>query len=126
MRFPLTETVLDLYAGVGLFSVALAALGRTRITAVEGDRTSGRDLQRNATPFACGAARRRSSSVEDYLTRRAAPAATIIVDPPRTGMSREALSAVVRAGAATDHLRVVRSRRRWRAMRGGCSMRDTR
>ena len=53
---PADGAVLDLYAGVGLFSVALAALGRRGITAVEGDRTSGRDLLRNATPFADGAA----------------------------------------------------------------------
>ena len=54
---PADGAVLDLYAGVGLFSVALAALGRRGITAVEGDRTSGRDLLRNATPFAARAAR---------------------------------------------------------------------
>jgi len=91
--------VLDLYAGVGLFSVALAALGRRGITAVEGDRTSGRDLLRNAAPF--GSALRVSvESVEQYLKRRPERAATIIVDPPRTGISRDAMSAVVRAGAA--------------------------
>jgi 23S rRNA (uracil1939-C5)-methyltransferase len=38
-------------------------------------------------------------SVEDYLTRRQGRAATIVVDPPRTGISREAMTAVVRAGA---------------------------
>ena len=96
---PADGPVLDLYAGVGLFSVALAALGRRGITAVEGDRTSGRDLLRNATPF--GPAIRVSvGSVEQYLKRRPERAATIIVDPPRTGISRDAMSAVVRAGAA--------------------------
>ncbi len=40
--------VLDLYAGVGLFSVALAASGRRGIVAVEGDRMSGADLAWNA------------------------------------------------------------------------------
>ena len=96
---PADGAVLDLYAGVGLFSVALAALGRRGITAVEGDRTSGRDLLRNATPFA-SALRVSVESVEQYLKRRAEPAATIIVDPPRTGISRDAMSAVVRAAAA--------------------------
>src|SRR5687767_13104380 len=42
---------LDLYAGVGLFAVTLAAWGRAGITAVEGDKVSGQDLLRNATPF---------------------------------------------------------------------------
>ena len=96
---PADGAVLDLYAGVGLFSVALAALGRRGITAVEGDRTSGRDLLRNATPFA-EALRISVESVEQYLKRRGNRAATIIVDPPRTGISREAMTAVVRAGAA--------------------------
>ena len=67
---PADGAVLDLYAGVGLFSVALAALGRRGITAVEGDRTSGRDLLRNATPFA-SALRVSVESVEQYLKRRA-------------------------------------------------------
>jgi len=96
---PADGDLLDLYAGVGLFSVALAATGRTRVTAVEGDRSSGKDLQRNAAPYA-GALRVSIGSVEEYLTRRRAPGpATIIVDPPRTGISREAMQAVVARGA---------------------------
>ena len=38
-------------------------------------------------------------SVEDYLARHAGRPATIVLDPPRTGISREAMTAVVRAGA---------------------------
>jgi 23S rRNA (uracil1939-C5)-methyltransferase len=90
--------VLDLYAGVGLFSVCLAASGRQRITAVEGDRSSGSDLQRNANRFA-QALRVRIESVEDYLRRQKGRAATIVVDPPRTGMSREAMQSIVRERA---------------------------
>jgi 23S rRNA (uracil1939-C5)-methyltransferase len=91
--------VLDLYAGVGLFSVSLAATGRERITAVEGDRTSGADLQRNAA--ACGAAIRVVvGSVEQHLARRGHTVKTIIVDPPRTGISKEAMAAVVSHGAS--------------------------
>lgn len=92
--------VLDLYAGVGLFSVSLAAAGRRGISAIEGDRSSGSDLQRNAS--ACGAAVRvRIGSVETHLARRRGPApATVIVDPPRTGISREAMQAVAALGAA--------------------------
>jgi 23S rRNA (uracil1939-C5)-methyltransferase len=96
---PSGGSVLDLYAGVGLFSVSLAALGRRGITAVEGDRTSGRDLQRNAMPFAA-VLRVSVDSVEQFLKRRGEQAATIVVDPPRTGISREAMNAVVRANAS--------------------------
>ena len=106
---PAEGTVLDLYAGVGLFSVCLAASGRKRLTAVEGDRTSGKDLRRNAAAYA-GDLRVVVASVEDYLLRRNPRAATIIVDPPRTGMSREAMQSIVGARRREDCLRVVRSR----------------
>jgi 23S rRNA (uracil1939-C5)-methyltransferase len=95
---PAEGSVLDLYAGVGLFSVCLAASGRNRLTAVEGDRTSGKDLKRNAAAYA-GELHVVVASVEDYLRRRNPRAATILVDPPRTGMSREAMQAIVRARA---------------------------
>jgi 23S rRNA (uracil1939-C5)-methyltransferase len=95
---PSDGEVLDLYAGVGLFSVSLAASGREGITAVEGDRSSGADLKRNAAP--CGAALRAFvESVEEFLARRQSPPRTIIVDPPRTGISHAAMDAIVRRGA---------------------------
>ena len=90
--------VLDLYAGVGLFSMALAATGRDRITAVEGDRTSGRDLRRNAREWP--GVRATIAGVEEFLARHRDRAQTIVVDPPRTGISKEAMDAVVRQGAA--------------------------
>lgn len=86
--------VLDLYAGVGLFGLALAARGRGDVTLVEGDPISGRDLEENARPYS-GLARVERTSVEDFL-RRTHPgtAGTFIVDPPRTGLSREAVHAL--------------------------------
>ena len=88
--------VIDLYAGVGLFSVSLAQSGRERITAVEGDRTSARDLMANAS--ACGASLRVViDSVERFLSANRRPAETVIVDPPRSGISRAAMEAVVRS-----------------------------
>jgi 23S rRNA (uracil1939-C5)-methyltransferase len=91
-------TVLDLYAGVGLFSVALAATGRAEITAVEGDRASGADLRRNAAAYP-DAIRFVIGRVEDHLARRGDAPAAIIVDPPRTGISRDAMDGVIRHGA---------------------------
>jgi len=89
----LSGCVLDLYAGVGLFSIALAASGRTGITAVEGDRASGSDLRRNAAAFA-GAVALELDSVEAALRRGRPPLETVIVDPPRTGISAEALTSL--------------------------------
>lgn len=89
------EPAVDLYAGVGLFSAALAARGG-EVTAVEGDAVSAEDLKRNAAPFGTAIAARHQP-VEAFLASRRShgPVATVIVDPPRTGMSRAALQGVV-------------------------------
>jgi 23S rRNA (uracil1939-C5)-methyltransferase len=96
---PPSGRVLDLYAGVGLFSVALAARGSGDIVAVEGDRGSAGDLKQNAAAFGA-AIHAVAGRVEDHAGPKRGSAATIIVDPPRTGMSREALDAVARHGAS--------------------------
>ena len=87
--------IVDLYAGVGLFAVSLAANGRADISAVEGDRSSARDLDTNASPFA-GAIRVEHSSVEAYLrSRRTTTPGTVVLDPPRTGISSGALAGIL-------------------------------
>lgn len=95
---PSGEAVLDLYAGVGLFSVALAATGATGIIAVEGDKVSSRDLRDNANIYP-EAIKVVSGRVEDYIHHTRDRARTIVVDPPRTGISREAMDAVAAHGA---------------------------
>ena len=84
--------VLDLYAGVGLFSIAAAAGGKGSVTAVEGDRFSSADLKRNAASHDITVV---AGAVEEFLERRAGTAGTVIVDPPRTGLSREAAAGVI-------------------------------
>ena len=86
--------VLDLYAGGGLFGLALLAAGRDDVTLVEGDPTSGADLQNNAEPFRSHV-RVERSSVEGFLARARSFAGTVIVDPPRTGLSREATAGIL-------------------------------
>lgn len=93
--------ILDLYSGVGLFAVALAGSGRNEITAVEGDAVSGADLEFNARQpsLAAGAVSIHHDSVEKYLQRRqarAAAPATVVVDPPRTGMTPEAIQSILK------------------------------
>jgi len=87
------DTVADLYAGVGLFSVALAASGR-RVLAIEGDRTSAADLAVNAGPFVN--LEPHHGSVERAV-RRLRPRAftTVILDPPRTGLTKDAIEGVL-------------------------------
>jgi 23S rRNA (uracil-5-)-methyltransferase RumA len=96
--------VLDLYAGVGLFSIALAASGRRGVAAVEGDRMSGADLDWNARNVSAPEAVPTVilDSVERYLAARqsASPrVATVIVDPPRTGISAEAMASLLKRAA---------------------------
>lgn len=88
-------TVTDLYAGVGTFAVPLAAMGQRVIIAVEGDRSSARDLEANSAPYG-NVIRARHLSVESYLQRRDVERPdTVVIDPPRTGMSREAASGIL-------------------------------
>jgi 23S rRNA (uracil1939-C5)-methyltransferase len=95
--------VVDLYAGVGLFAISAAAARGVTVTAVEGDRYAAKDLDANA---ADRGVRVVHDSVEHFLARpervdgRADGASTLIVDPPRTGMSREALDGALRLDAA--------------------------
>jgi 23S rRNA (uracil1939-C5)-methyltransferase len=89
--------VLDLYAGVGLFSVAAAAAGRGPVVAVEGDRFSAADLRRNAEGRDIEV---HVGAVETFLDHARAATGTVIVDPPRTGMSKQAMAGVVRLRAS--------------------------
>ena len=100
--------VVDLYAGVGLFGLTLAAAGRQDVALVEGDPVSGTDLAFNAAPYGARVSVHRLS-VETFLMRDASPVAsvgqdvgamTVIVDPPRTGISQDALMSLVRARPA--------------------------
>ena len=87
--------LLDLYAGVGLFGLAAAATGRGPVTLVEGDRTSGADLEANAGPFS-GRVRLLRRSVEAAVGGPLGEFATCIVDPPRAGLSPDARAGVLR------------------------------
>jgi 23S rRNA (uracil1939-C5)-methyltransferase len=88
------QRVADLYAGVGLFAVTLAAGGRS-VVAVEGDRVSARDLRANAAPFGEHLHVSRRSVEEAAAAMSPDAAETVIVDPPRTGVSPEALRSIL-------------------------------
>jgi 23S rRNA (uracil1939-C5)-methyltransferase len=89
--------VVDLYAGVGLFGLSLAACGAEAVTLVEGDPVSSADLVVNGEPFR-DRVRFERRSVEAFLVSPRDPLSTVttfVVDPPRTGMSKDALSGLV-------------------------------
>ena len=92
-QLPEGSSVLDLYAGVGLFSIAAAAARRATVVAVEGDLFAADDLQANAAA-AGGAVTALRAPVETIgagLSAANRRFDVVIVDPPRTGLSREAL-----------------------------------
>ena len=89
------DVVADLYAGVGLFSLALAHPDR-QLDAVEGDGWAAEDLTVNAARL--GAVRALHRSVEHFvresdLTRYGA----VVVDPPRAGLAAEVSAALTAA-----------------------------
>ena len=95
------DRCLDLYAGVGLFAVALAARG-SRVVAVEGDEFSGRDLLTNAEPLGDRLRVIRAAVEEaDAVQHLGAAPDVVVVDPPRTGLSPRALKRVVASRART-------------------------
>jgi 23S rRNA (uracil1939-C5)-methyltransferase len=89
--------MLDLYAGVGLFSVPAAVTARGAITAVEGDRSSAADLKRNAAGQDVAV---HEDSVERFVSRSQPKFASIVVDPPRTGLSKDAMAGIVKMRAS--------------------------
>ena len=96
-QIPERSIVVDLYAGGGLFSVAAARLRHALVTAVEGDRVAADDLAANAS-LTDGAVTAVHQSVETFTAVRSNPD-VVIVDPPRTGMSKEALASLMRLRA---------------------------
>jgi 23S rRNA (uracil1939-C5)-methyltransferase len=79
--------IADLFAGVGLFAAEAASRG-AEVIAVESDPTAGRDLVANLAPFGLSA-RAVAQPVEAWLNGRGSLPETVIVDPPRTGLSTE-------------------------------------
>ncbi len=81
------QEAFDLYAGVGLFSLPLARNYR-RVTAVEGDRVAARFARRNARDHRFKELEVVSRAVEGWIEELPVNADRVIVDPPRSGLSR--------------------------------------
>lgn len=86
---------LELYAGVGFFTVPLSA-GFERIVAVESNPAAVRDLQENLRAVACNRVQVVEGSVEKYLAGLDASPDLILLDPPRGGVVASALEQMAR------------------------------
>ena len=82
-------TLVDLYAGVGLFSACLGD-GFERIVAVESDRRAARHLKRNLKRFGSRVRILAESAEVALRTLPAGTDETVVIDPPRVGLSKEA------------------------------------
>jgi 23S rRNA (uracil1939-C5)-methyltransferase len=89
------KVALDLYAGVGLFSVVMAR-SFLEVIAVEASRTSWADLRHNA-PREVKAV---SATTEQFLRQASGLRPDLVVaDPPRGGLGDNAVHALARLGA---------------------------
>ena len=93
---PAGGPVLDLYAGVGLFALPLAARAE-RVRGVEIDAGAVGDAERNVTHSGLGNVRIERGDVAAALRGLAADAdERIVLDPPRVGAGPEVVEAVAR------------------------------
>jgi 23S rRNA (uracil1939-C5)-methyltransferase len=79
---------IDLFAGVGLFSIPLAKRF-ARVLAVESNPAAARDLETNMR--GPGSIEVRSAEVEQFLKRNKERPELVVLDPPRAGMTPESV-----------------------------------
>ena len=81
------ETALDSYAGVGLFSLALARVFK-QVTAVESGSGAVRDLAFNAERTGLTNLRAEQQKAEEYLQKLERTPDFMLLDPPRAGLGK--------------------------------------
>ena len=93
------ESILELYAGVGLFTLELARRAR-EVTAVEGSRAAAFAARTNAARAGLGnvtvVCREVSAALSGLLLERAWGG--VLLDPPRAGLPAESARALAEAG----------------------------
>ncbi len=90
-------SAIDLYCGVGLFTLPLARRF-TRVTAIEANPRACAYARRNLVDAQLANARVHTSLVGPWLTRHAAqhaPGALVLLDPPRAGAEPEVLRGIL-------------------------------
>jgi 23S rRNA (uracil1939-C5)-methyltransferase len=89
---------MDLFAGVGLFSVALAKRF-ARVVAVESNPAAVRDLETNTSGRAASSGRAvevRAADVEQFLAKLKEDPELVLLDPPRAGLTPEIVKYLTR------------------------------
>ena len=91
------ESAIDLYAGVGLFSLRLAMRFR-QVTAVESGWSAFRDIEFNVQRAGAPVAAEHKTTEEFLSSMQQAPD-LILADPPRTGLGKHAIAEMIRIRA---------------------------
>jgi len=97
------STAIDLFSGVGLFALPLVDRGFTRVHAVESHPAAYEDLRFNVASAEAVRASRRPA-LEFVRQWKYGPPDLIVADPPRTGLGREMVAALLEAAPRRLHL----------------------
>ena len=89
-----TGPIVDAYCGIGTFSLPLAAAGAS-VLGLEVHGASVAQAQANAERNALAQVRFEQADVAAVLAERLTQASGLLVDPPRRGLSPEALAAIL-------------------------------
>ena len=92
------EHAIDLYAGVGLFSMPLARRF-TQVDAVERGGPGFRDLEWNAAKNGAANLQAKRTTAEDFLREIEKAPDFVLADPPRAGLGKETASQLLRLKA---------------------------
>jgi len=85
------KLALDLFAGVGLFTVALTR-NFERVIGVESNPAAAKDLENNVKQSGGSSPSSRNVTAEGFLSRWRETPDLVVVDPPRAGVETEALA----------------------------------
>jgi 23S rRNA (uracil1939-C5)-methyltransferase len=93
---------LDLFAGVGLFTVALTKQFE-RVIGVESNLAAARDLEVNLKASGGTSPAARHATTESFLSRWHEPLDLVVLDPPRAGVEPEALARLKKLAPTRIH-----------------------
>jgi 23S rRNA (uracil1939-C5)-methyltransferase len=93
---------LDLFAGVGLFTVALTRQFE-RVIGVESNLAAAKDLEANLKESGGASPSSRNVTAEGFLSRWHETPDLVVIDPPRAGVETEALAHLRKLAPARIH-----------------------
>lgn len=89
------ENAVDLYAGVGLFTLPMAKRF-ARVQAIERGATAARDLEFNAETAQRKNVTAQRAGAEEFLRELQTAPSWLVADPPRAGLGKEATTELLR------------------------------